>query len=234
MLTLSSAHSGSSSNRLPLQHISTRALAISALLPFDSGVLATGWILNWVAIQVSLDLIANAAFALLQLWVMNITPSNVQHSWIYRSSVTSMFHPNRSSSLWCLTFLSQPNATSHSSHPVLNYVRSTPSPPPPPISINSSKRSLANVQLIYYINYYTIHIILYYKYSLSNIGYLILGYLVCLFYNWSHCTSTIDKVNKHILNSKQYTYRNIIVFVNLIQYMCDWGLRKTECAPALI
>ena len=128
MLTLSSAHSGSSSNRLPLQHISTRALAISALLPFDSGVLATGWILNWVAIQVSLDLIAGAAFALLQLWVMNITPSNVQHSWIYRSSVTSMFHPNRSSSLSYLTFLSQPNATSHSSHLVLNYVRSTPSP----------------------------------------------------------------------------------------------------------
>ena len=38
-------------------------------------------------------------FVPLQLWVMNITPSNVQHSWIYRSSVTSMFHPNRSSSL---------------------------------------------------------------------------------------------------------------------------------------
>ena len=99
MLTLSSAHSGSSNNLSPLQPISTRDLAISALLPFDSDVLATGWILNWVAIQVSLDLIAGAAFALVQLWVMNITPSNAQHCWIYRSSVTSMFHPNRSSSL---------------------------------------------------------------------------------------------------------------------------------------
>ena len=57
MLTLSSARSGSSNNLLPHQHILTRALAIYALLPFGSGVLATGWILNWGAIQVSLDLI---------------------------------------------------------------------------------------------------------------------------------------------------------------------------------
>ena len=76
-----------------------RALAISALLPSDSGVPATGWILNWVAIQVPLDLIAGAAFALVRLWEMSFTPSNAQPSWIYRCSVTSMFHLNRSSSL---------------------------------------------------------------------------------------------------------------------------------------
>ena len=84
---------------LPRQPISTRALAISALLPSDSGVPATGWISNWVAIQVSLDLIAGAAFALVRLWGRVPRLQMLSLLGIYRSSVTSMFHLNRSSSL---------------------------------------------------------------------------------------------------------------------------------------
>ena len=170
MLTLSSAHSGSSNNLLPHQPISTRDLAISALLPSNSDVLATGWILNWVTIQVSLDLIAGVAFALVQLWVTNITPSNAQHSWIYRSSVTSMFHPNRSSSFWCLTFLSQLNATSHSSRLASNYVRSTPSPYQSTARYDHLQMCNSFI-ILYYIILYIILYILYHIYSLSNIGY---------------------------------------------------------------
>ena len=179
MLTLSSAHSGSSNNLLPRQPISMRDLTISVQLPSDSVVPATGWILNWVAIQVSLDLIAGAASALVQLWVTSFTPSNAQLSWIYRSSVTSMFHLNRSSSLWCLTFLSQLNATSHSSRLTSNYVKSTP------YQSNSSVRSLANVQLVYYILYYIIlYYILHYTYYTIYIHFPILvtyPWLSCMF-----------------------------------------------------
>ena len=80
MLTLSSVHSSSSKNLSPRQPISMRALAIFELLPSDSGAPATGWILNWVAIQVSLDLIAGADFALVRLWGTSSTPSSAQPS----------------------------------------------------------------------------------------------------------------------------------------------------------
>ena len=74
--TPNSARSSSLNSLLPHPHISTRALATSALLLFGSGAPATGWISSWAAIQVSLDLIANAASVLPQLWVMNFMPSN--------------------------------------------------------------------------------------------------------------------------------------------------------------
>ena len=43
-----------------------------------------------------------------------------------------------------------------------------------------------------------------YIYIHYTILYPILGCVICLFCNWYRCTCTIDKGNKHILNSKQY------------------------------